>query len=166
MTAAATIWSHVTALNLGSCLYVELNDTLMPLLMIRATFFSIAPLCTGAAECLDVKSSAALSLPGRCFIWNLYIKESSLSLKVFGSLSSRALSEKIFIRDLWSTVTNSSGYPSTNNQRASSLYTNANASSSMGAYHDSALLVNWELTRLVLFWWHSSRIGSILPLFY
>ena len=112
MDAAATIRAHVTVLNLGSCSYVELNGAFIVLSMVHAASPSIAPVCPETAECLDVQSGAAVSLPGSFFFQNLYIKERSLRLNSLGFLmSSIALSEKILIRGLWSTVTNSSGHP-------------------------------------------------------
>ena len=86
VAAAATIQSHVIALNLGSCLYVELNDAFIALSMVQAASPSISLVCPEAVVCLDVQSGATLSLPGRCFIWNLYLKECSLRLNSLGFL--------------------------------------------------------------------------------
>ena len=125
----------------------------MALSMICVVSSSITPLCPDIAGRLNVQSSVALSLPGKCFIWNLYIKKS-----LWFFMSSRGLSKKIFIKGLWSTVTNSLGHPNMNIRQGSSLYTSANASPSTGMYHDSASLVNQEPAR-IKFQWSLPQVG-------
>ena len=153
--------SHVTALNLGLCSYVERNDVLMVLLMIHVMSFSVTLLCSETTGYLDEQFGTVLSLLGRCFIRNLYIKERSLKLNSFGFfMSSKAFSKKIFIRSLGSTLTICSWYPM-NIWLDSSLFTSANASLSTGAYRDFMSLVNQELAR-INFVFSSSWKGTII----
>ena len=49
VAAVTTIWSHVPALNFGSCSYVELNDAFIVLSMVHTASPSTAPVCPEAA---------------------------------------------------------------------------------------------------------------------